>query len=125
MTGITLDAGGLIALDRNDRRVNVLIARAIEQGARITVPATALAQVMRRPARQARLSRFVRHPGVDVTALDRTDATAVGILLAQTGTTDVVDAHLAVCARRAGQVLVTSDPGDIGRIAPDLALVKV
>ena len=28
MAGITLDAGGLIALDRDDRRVVVLLARA-------------------------------------------------------------------------------------------------
>jgi hypothetical protein len=43
MNGITLDAGGLIALDRNDRRVLVLIAPAMESGMRVTVPATALA----------------------------------------------------------------------------------
>ena len=38
MSGITLDAGALFALDRNDRRVLVLIARAIESGMRVTVP---------------------------------------------------------------------------------------
>jgi len=30
MSGVTLDAGGLIALDRNDRRVIALLARASE-----------------------------------------------------------------------------------------------
>ena len=35
--------GGLIALDRNDRRAITLLARAAEQGGRITIPATALA----------------------------------------------------------------------------------
>ena len=48
MPGVTLDAGGLIALDRNDRRVVVLLARARETGARVTIPATALAQAIRR-----------------------------------------------------------------------------
>lgn len=38
MPGVTLDAGGLIALDQNDRRVVVLLARAHETGARVTVP---------------------------------------------------------------------------------------
>ena len=57
MAGITLDAGALIALDRNDRRVLVLLARAWETGARVTVPATALAQAIRQPERQARLAR--------------------------------------------------------------------
>ena len=60
MSGVTFDAGGLVALDRNDRRVIVLLARAAELGARVTVPATALAQAIRRPARQARLSRLLR-----------------------------------------------------------------
>ena len=54
MPGVTLDAGALIALDRNDRRVVVLLARASETGARITVPATALAQAVRRPDQQVR-----------------------------------------------------------------------
>jgi predicted nucleic acid-binding protein len=125
LSGITLDAGGLIALDRNDRRVLALLARAMQVGVRITIPATALAQAMRNPARQARLSRLVRQPGADLVALDGPDATAVGLLLAQTGTTDVIDAHVVVCARRAGQAVVTSDAADLGRIAPDLRLESV
>ena len=32
LSGITFDAGGLIALDRNDRRVLTLLARATERG---------------------------------------------------------------------------------------------
>lgn len=122
MSGITFDAGGLIALDRNHRRVLALIARAAEQGLRITVPATALAQAMRRPARQARLSRLIRQPDTDLISLDGSDATAVGLLLSRTGTADVVDAHVVVCARRAGQAVITSDPGDLRRIAPELPL---
>jgi hypothetical protein len=65
VNGITFDAGGLIALDRNDRRVLTLIARAIERGMRLTIPATALAQAIRSPARQARLSRQIRQAGTD------------------------------------------------------------
>lgn len=42
--GITLDAGGLIAVDRDDRSVIVLLTRATEVGARLTLPAGALAQ---------------------------------------------------------------------------------
>ena len=63
VSGITFDAGGLIALDRNDRRVLALLARAAERGMRITIPATALAQAIRNPARQARLSRLIRQAG--------------------------------------------------------------
>ncbi len=125
MSGITFDAGGLIALDRNDRRVLTLLARATERGMRITIPATALAQALRNPARQARLSRLIRQPGTDLIPLDGPDATAVGRLLARTATADIVDAHVVICALRAGQAVVTSDAGDLRGIAPELQLVVV
>lgn len=125
MNGITLDTGGLIAVDRNDRRVVTLLARAVERGARITIPATALAQAIRNPAKQARISRLIRQAGTDLIALDGPDATAVGLLLARTGSTDIVDAHVVVCARRAGQAVVTSDTSDLRRLDPELTLVAV
>ena len=125
MSGIAFDVGGLIALDRNDRRVLTLVARAQERGLRITIPATALAQAIRNPAKQARLSRLIRQIDTDLVALDGPDATAVGLILARTGTADVVDAHVVVCARRAKQAIVTSDADDLRRIAPDLQLVVV
>src|SRR5258708_30051166 len=113
MPGITLDAGALIALDRNDRRVLVLLARAGETGARITIPATALAQAIRRPEQQARLARLIRQPATDVIPLDRVDATNVGRLLAASGTSDIPDAHVVICARRSQQHVITSDPGHL------------
>jgi predicted nucleic acid-binding protein len=125
VSGIAFDAGGLIAVDRNDRRVIALIARATERGMRITIPATALAQAIRNPARQARLSRLIRQAGTDLIPLDGPDATAVGLLLARTATADIADAHVVICARRAGQSVVTSDAGDLRKIAPELQLVIV
>jgi hypothetical protein len=123
MPGVTFDAGGLIALDRDDRRVVVLLARARETGARVTVPASALAQAIRRPERQVRLSRLIRQPTTDVTDLGRVDAVNVGRLLAASGTSDIPDAHVVICARRAGQPVVTSDPGDLSRLDPALTLI--
>lgn len=125
MSGLTLDAGGLIALDRNDRRVVVLLARSAELGARVTVPATALAQAIRQPARQARLAKLVRQPTTDIVPLDGPDATSVGVLLAASRTTDIVDAHVVICARRARQAIVTSDPGGLRRLDPTVLLVEV
>ena len=125
MPGVTLDAGGLIALDRNDRRVVVLLARAVETNSRVTIPASALAQAIRQPERQARVSRLIRQPSSDVIPLDRVDAVNVGRLLAASGTSDVVDAHVVVCARRTAQRVITSDPDDLSLLDPGLELIVV
>ena len=125
MAGITMDAGGLIGVDRNDRRIVVLLARARDTGSRVTVPASALAQAVRQPQRQARLARLLRQPTTDVIPLDRVDATNVGRLLAASGTSDVVDAHVVICARRAGQQAVTSDPDDLRALDPTLRVVTI
>ncbi len=125
MAGVTLDAGALIALERNDRHVLALLARAREAGSGVTIPATALAQVVRAPARQVRLARLVRQPTTDVVPLDRADATSVGRLLAASATSDIADAHVVICARRARQRVVTSDPGDLRLLDPDLRVVEL
>jgi hypothetical protein len=125
MSGVTLDVGALIALDRDDRRMLVLLARAKDLGARVTVPATALAQAIRRPATQVRLARLIRQPTTDLRALDAVDATSVGILLAASRTRDIADAHVVVCANRAKQPIVTSDPDDLARLDPAASLVRL
>lgn len=123
--GLTLDTGGLIGLDRNDRGVIALLARAAETSARVTVPATALAQAIRKPERQARLARLVRQPTTSVVSMDRVDATSVGRLLAASDTSDIADAHVVICARRSGRAVLTSDPGDLQRLDPQLAVIPL
>ena len=125
MPGITLDAGALIALDRDDRRVVVLLARAREAAAQVTVPASALAQAIRQPDGQVRLARLVRQPTTDVVGLDRVDATHVGRLLAASGTVDVVDAHVVICARRAQQQDVSSDPSDLRALDSGIGVIAI
>jgi predicted nucleic acid-binding protein len=125
MAGVTLDAGALIAADRNNRRMVVLLARVAETEATITVPATALAQAIRNPQRQVRLTRLIRQPGTEVVPLDRVDVTSVGRLLAASATTDVVDAHVVICARRRRQTIVTSDPDDLRKLDPTVGLIRI
>jgi hypothetical protein len=91
----------------------------------VTFPAPALAQAIRRPERQARLSWLIRQPGTHVIALDRADATHVGKLLAASGTSDIADAHVVICARRASQPVVTSDPSDLRQLDPALRLIAL
>jgi predicted nucleic acid-binding protein len=123
--GITFDAGGLIALDRNDRRVFTIVSTALEDGDRIVIPATALAQVIRNPAKQVRLWQMVQHGQTDVVPLDASYAQAIGLLLARVGTSDIADAHVVICAQRAGHTVITSDPFDLRRLDPGLRMISV
>ncbi|MCX6607785.1 MAG: PIN domain-containing protein [Acidobacteria bacterium] len=123
LTGITFDAGGLIALERNDRRVLALIRMALDGDHRMVVPATALAQVIRNPAKQVRLWRLAQHDKTDVEPLDASHAQAVGLLLAKSGTSDIADAHVVICAQKTGQAVITSDPFDLKRLDPRLRLI--
>lgn len=124
-SGFTMDAGGLIAVERADRKVVLLLALAAEQSLPVTVPGTALAQAIRDPARQVRLIRLLRSATTRVVSLDRADATAVGRMLADSATSDIADAHVVLCSRRARQPVVTSDPDDLRRLDPGLDLVVV
>jgi len=102
-----------------------LFAVSVLRRMRVTIPASALAQAIRRPERQARLSRLIRQPDTDVVALGRVDATHIGRLLAASGTSDIADAHVVICARRAGQPVVTSDPGDLRKLDPARWLIAL
>jgi predicted nucleic acid-binding protein len=125
LTGITFDAGGLIALERNDRRVLALVRVALDGDSRIAIPATILAQVIRNPARQVRLSRLIQHDKTEVVPLDTSHAQAVGLLLAKSGTSDIADAHVVICAQRTGHAVITSDPFDLRRLDPRLSVIPI
>ncbi len=124
MSGLTLDSGALIGLERS-RPVEVLIRRALDRGERLAVPAGVVAEVWRDGRRQARLARLLADAAVDVIALDDRTARAVGQLCGASGTADVVDASVAWCARQRGHVVVTSDERDLLRIDPRLRIVAV
>ncbi len=108
-----IDAGPLIVDGENlNSRLWALIKRATERGDELHTTHPVLAQVWRKPAQQANLARAVRH--FDVHALD--ESVAIGRRLAQTKTSDVVDAHLVVVAESLGTFILTSDPGDMSKL---------
>ncbi|MFN7919405.1 MAG: hypothetical protein U0Q16_04870 [Bryobacteraceae bacterium] len=61
----------------------------------------------------------------DVVPLNEVDAVAVGVLLARSGTADVVDAHVVICARQNDHAIITSDPKDLRRLDSNLELLVV
>jgi hypothetical protein len=103
----------------------VIVAEARSSQATLTVPAGCVAQVWRNPARQARVAALLRLAVVNVVALDAADARRVGLLLAAAGTSDVVDGHVALCGHRLDQPVITSDPEDIGLLAPTVRLHRI
>ena len=124
--GLTLDAGALIALQRGDPRIRSLLRQALDRGLRLTLPATVLAQAWRGGPRAAHISRLVKdREHVAVIPLDETEAYAVGEIASRTGQSDVVDIHVALCARRVGDRVVTSDPADISAIDPGLTVIAL
>lgn len=125
MNCLTFDAGALIAVERNDRRVMLMLSGFRKERPRVIVPAAALAQVLRNPATQVRLWRMLQEPTTLIVPLDGTSAQWVGKLLARTRTSDIADAHVAVCAQHYGCPVLTSDPFDIKRLAPELQILTV
>jgi len=120
-----LDAGALIAYERRDRKVAALMEVAAEHRIEMILPSAVLAQVWRDGARQALLSRMLRNPGLVEAPLDHTDAKRVGELLRHSGTSDVVDAHVAVLAGHLRAPVVTSDPADISSLNAAIELIGI
>jgi hypothetical protein len=110
MTGLVLDAGALLAVDRGDRRVGAMLRVAQEAEVPMATSAGAVAQVWRDGARQARLARVLA--GIAIRTIDADTARSVGVLLGQAHSADVIDAHVAAQAGPGDRVL-TSDPEDI------------
>ena len=124
-TGLTLDAGVLIAVERGDGRVRALLRRAVERQMRLAVPAAVLAQVWRDGARQVRLARMMASPEVEIVDLDADMARMCGVLLGRRGARDVVDASVVVCARRRQDAVVTSDAEDLRLLDPGLPVITI
>ena len=115
MTALVLDAGALIAVDRDDRPMMARLAVAQRHGLELRSNAMVVAQVWRdRRGRQASLARLLR--AVDVRAISHEDGRQAGVLLGQADTTDPVDATVVLLARPGDRIL-TSDPDDLTRLA--------
>ncbi len=125
MNGVTLDAGALIAFDKNDRRLVVALCVALEAKLPMTVPAGVVGQVWRDGARQARLARLLAAKSVVVEPLDDACARAAGQLCGVTGTKDVIDAAVVLGARARNDRIFTSDVSDLRRLDRTVVLERV
>lgn len=125
MTHVVLDTGALLALERRDSRMVALLRELLASRRTAHVPAGVLAQAWRGSPRQHAISRLLKAGAVRVDDLTEATALRVGLLLAITGTRDVVDAHVALLARQLRATVVTSDPTDLKRLDSAIMLVTV
>lgn len=119
--GLTLDAGALIALERRGARVTRLLRAAHAHHRTVTAPVAAIAEWWR--GRSER--REWIEAGLLVEPMDRQLAHVAGEALARVRGATVVDAIVAASAARRGDVVLTSDPGDLARLAAHFPGLRV
>ncbi|CAL9434225.1 PIN domain-containing protein [Streptomyces sp. enrichment culture] len=105
------DAGVLIAIDNDDRRMWVRHSLALDDGRDIHVPSVVVSQAWRDSRRQVRLGKFLA--GCHVAPVGLETAKTAGILCGKAGTSDIVDATVVTMAASLGAIIWTSDPDHI------------
>ena len=118
MTVFVLDAGELIGLENNSRAAWARLRAARSGSHQLIVPTGVIGQVWRGAPQQARLNQALKQ--CRPIPLDENTARLAGHLCGRTGTTDVIDAVVAVVAhsalRHGEATVLTSDPEDISTL---------
>lgn len=103
---LVLDAGALIAVERADRDVVAMIKRERLAGRAPVTHGGVIGQVWRGGrGRQANLARLL--PGLEIAPLDDAFGRRVGMLLARSRTTDVIDGAVTLLASDGDEILTT------------------
>jgi len=112
---VILDAGALIAVDRNSRAMMARLLAAQLEGEELRTHAMVVAQVWRDAGgRQALLARLLG--SVAVLPIDEALGRRAGELLGRSKRTDSIDAALVLISRE-GEVVLTGDPDDLRPLA--------
>jgi predicted nucleic acid-binding protein len=112
VTGLTLDTGALIALERRHARISRVVRAAAQTGMRITVPVAVVAEWWRGSSRIRELIRA----SLDIEPMDEDLAKSAGEALAVVKRASVVDAILMASAARRGDIVYTRDYEDLERL---------
>lgn len=119
--GITFDTGALIALERRGQRARQIVQRAIEEKIRITVPAAVITEWWRGRSD----ARELIVAAVRVETLSDALARIAGEALAAVKGATAVDAIVMASAAQRGDVIYTSDVGDLERLRGYFPAVRV
>ena len=109
------DAGALLAIEGNDRRMWAIHHLALEEGRRLLIPSVVVSQAWRDPRRQVQLGRFLHSCEIVPVGLELAKST--GVLCGKAGTRDVVDATVVTVALAYGAIVFTGDPDDIAHLS--------
>jgi predicted nucleic acid-binding protein len=116
---IVYDTGALLAAERGNADFLALHDEVTRARIRPVVPVVVLAQAWR-GGPQHQISRVLK--GCDILPDDQRAGRAAGVACAASGTADVVDAIVIVTAVQNQAPVVTSDPGELARIADALGV---
>ena len=108
--GVTFDTGMLIALSRRKAGALAILRACRLSRAKITIPASVIAEFWRGDHR-ALLEVGVLEP------LSPALAERAGMLLVLTGGANAIDATVIASAAQRGDIVVTSDEGDLRELA--------
>ncbi|MGH3722047.1 MAG: hypothetical protein ACRDRI_25035 [Pseudonocardiaceae bacterium] len=122
--GKVVDPSALVAYVRGSVAMDSWLAVAKELGIVLYVPALAVIEVRTvcvvYPNTDTLLSRLLDHPSVIHSELSSAEALKVIRLLDESRAWDGIAGHVILVARQRGWPALTSDPGRLQRIAPDL-----
>jgi predicted nucleic acid-binding protein len=122
LSGLTLDTGALIAIERRDRRVGHLIEITRERGERVTVPAPVVAE-WRRGQRGPAASVL---DAFDVEPIGRELARTAGEALARVARgPSAIDAMVMASAASRGDRVLTGDLDDLERLRAVFPMVRL
>ena len=111
MSALVLDAGALVAVDRDDPSMIARLRVAHSAGLELRTTGIVVAEVWRDPSgRQSSLARLLK--AVDVRAVDDRLGRAAGVLLGRARRGQAADATIVATAA-AGDRVVTADPSDV------------
>jgi predicted nucleic acid-binding protein len=109
---ITFDTGALIAIERRDRAMLAFFAELVEQRAKITIPTCVVGEWWR--GQRGKLARILDAARIEPLTLPL--AKLSGQVLAAVPGATLVDAIVVASAAQRGDLVVTSDRDDLGRI---------
>jgi predicted nucleic acid-binding protein len=121
--GLTLDTGALVAFERSDRSLVTRLKEALTAGRRITIPTVVLAEAWRGGQRSARIAPLIESCVVE--PLVDSLARRAGETIARVPAATAIDAIVAASAAARGDVVLTSDVGDLTALASQLTGVDV